>query len=104
MQRSIDPPPGAEYPALAPRTILHIITLPDLGGAQSHVLDLLRGFQGRARLHLATSRPGPLTVAAQALGVPVHLLPSLQRSIAPTADGRAVPDCIALIRRVPPRG
>jgi glycosyltransferase involved in cell wall biosynthesis len=67
------------------------------------VLDLLRGFQGRARLHLATSRPGPLTAAAQALDVPVHLLPSLQRSIDPTADGHAVRDCVALIRRVRPQ-
>lgn len=83
-------------------TILYCITLPDLGGAQSHVLELLRGFRGRYRLQLATSAAGPLTRAAADLGIPVSLLPSLGRAIDPLGDLRAVAACADLIGRLRP--
>jgi glycosyltransferase involved in cell wall biosynthesis len=83
-------------------TILYIITLPDLGGAQSHVLDLLQGFHLVADIHLATSAHGPLTEAAVALGVSVHILPSLAHAINPLSDLRSVQESLQLIRDLRP--
>jgi glycosyltransferase involved in cell wall biosynthesis len=88
-------------PHTKPR-ILYTITLPVVGGAQSHVLELIRGFHTRFDLRLATSAVGPLTEAAQALGVSVYLLPALGRSISPRDDLRALTDCVRLFRAVNP--
>jgi glycosyltransferase involved in cell wall biosynthesis len=82
--------------------ILYIITLPDLGGAQSHVLDLLRGFHVAADIHLATSAHGPLTEAAEALGVKVHIIPSLAHAIDPLSDLRSMQESLQLIRDLRP--
>lgn len=82
--------------------ILYIITKSELGGAQSHVLDLIRGLHSRNDVHLATSVEGPLTDGAHELGVPVHLIGSLKRQINPFKDSACVQECAALIRRVQP--
>lgn len=84
------------------RRLLYIITLAELGGAQSHVAELLRGFHGRYELHLASSVEGPLIAFARDLGVYVHLLPGLQRTINPLNDVRAVHECVDLLRRIQP--
>jgi glycosyltransferase involved in cell wall biosynthesis len=82
--------------------ILYIITKSELGGAQAHVLDLIKGFHPRYDVHLAVGVEGPLTEAAKAFNVRVHLLPNLQRSIDPVTDLRAVRECITLIRGINP--
>jgi glycosyltransferase involved in cell wall biosynthesis len=82
--------------------ILYIITLPGVGGAQSHVLALIRGVAGAADIHLATSAKGPLTEAAESFGAVVHILPSLGRSINPFNDIQSVRECLQLIRDVHP--
>ncbi len=85
------------------RRILQIITKSELGGAQSHVADLLDGLQSPdTELHLATGTEGALTVRARELGAHVHLLPRLQRSLSPVKDLAAVRECAQLIRRVKP--
>lgn len=88
------------------RRILQIITKSELGGAQSHVADLLEGLDasgvGQYELHVAASVEGPLLERARAAGASVHLLPRLQRSVNPIADMAAVRECAALIRRVRP--
>lgn len=101
--------------------ILYVITKSELGGAQSHVADLLEGFAAlgansgnrdnsgnalselkKAEVHLATGAEGPLTARARELGAQVHLLPRLQRSVNPLVDLAAVRECAALLRRVRP--
>ncbi|RYG75219.1 glycosyltransferase family 1 protein [bacterium] len=82
--------------------LLYIITKAELGGAQSHVLDLIRGFVNSYELHLAVGALGPLTEIAKQLGAKVHLLSRLQRSINPLADILAVRECVTLLRRVRP--
>lgn len=96
--------------------ILYVITKSELGGAQSHVADLLEGFTvsktnsdnapsefiGRCEVHLATGTEGPLTQRARELGARVHLLPRLQRSVNPLVDLAAVREGAALIQRVKP--
>lgn len=86
---------------IANKKILYIITKSEIGGAQSHVLDLLQGMHA-LDLHLATSAEGPLTEAAREKGVPVHLIKSMTRQINPFADGRCVSECANLIRRIKP--
>jgi len=86
----------------APR-ILYIITRADIGGAQANVLDLIAGLHARYDVHLATGTDGPLTARVRALGLPVHLVPSLVRQINPLTDLRSVQDCARLIRRLRPR-
>jgi len=95
------------------RRILQIITKSELGGAQSHVADLLEGFSslgtnegeplvGQYEMHVAASVEGPLLDRARACGATVHLLPRLQRSVKPLEDLAAVRECAALVRRVKP--
>ncbi len=93
--------------------ILYVITKSELGGAQSHVADLIEGFaashsnadrklKGDLELHLAASVEGPLLDRARAVGAHVHLLPRLQRSVNPLVDLAAVRECALLLRRVRP--
>jgi glycosyltransferase involved in cell wall biosynthesis len=82
--------------------LLYVITAADVGGAQAHVLDLIGGFRTRYDLHVATGEAGPLTEAARAQGVTVHLLRRLVRPISPLADALAIAECQALIRRLAP--
>jgi glycosyltransferase involved in cell wall biosynthesis len=82
--------------------ILYVITRPDLGGAQSHVRDLLQGFQDKYDVHLAIGKEGALTEAVTALGLKVHLLPSLARPINLIKDFQAVNQCNDLLKQLQP--
>ena len=85
------------------RRILQIITKSELGGAQSHVADLLDGLRNAdTELHIATGIEGALTERARELGAHVHILPRLQRSLNPVKDRAAVRECAQLLRRVRP--
>lgn len=82
--------------------ILYVITLPDIGGAQSHVLALIKRIAEVADIHLATSAKGPLTEAAEGSCAVIHTLPSLGRSINPFNDIRSIYECLQLIRELRP--
>ena len=86
----------------AQKRLLFLITKAELGGAQSHVADLIRGFASCYEIHLAVGSDGPLVQEARSLGVPVHFLPRLVRSINPFSDAASVRECVALVRRVQP--
>lgn len=82
--------------------ILMLITRAELGGAATHVADLLRGLRDRFDLHLGTGETGYLTDVAAELGVPRHILPSLVQPLDPSRDVAALSETIQLIRNIRP--
>jgi glycosyltransferase involved in cell wall biosynthesis len=82
--------------------LLYVITKADLGGAQGNVLDLMRVFSHHYDVHLAVGAFGPLTDDATALGVAVHIVKSLTRSINIFRDWHCVQDFSRLIRQIKP--
>ena len=74
--------------------ILMMITRAELGGGQTHVVDLLRGLREEHDVELATGETGYLTEAASELGVKVHLLPHLVQPMSPLKDTRALGQCV----------
>lgn len=88
-------------PARRPR-VLYLVTRGERGGAQTHVLDLARGMRAFFETEVATGEEGFLTEACHEHGIPVHVVPHLEREVKPTADLRAVNELLALLRRTQP--
>lgn len=86
----------------AKRVLLYIITKSDLGGAQKNVYDLIYSFCQDYEVHLATGSLGSLTESVSHLGINVHLIPNLTRSIQLFSDLQAVNECTSLIRKIQP--
>jgi glycosyltransferase involved in cell wall biosynthesis len=82
--------------------ILYVITRAEMGGSQTHLLDLLQGFRERHDLALATGEHGFLTEEAARLGVRVHVLPDLVQPLRPHRDIKALMSMYELIRRTRP--
>lgn len=82
--------------------VLQIITRADLGGAQVHVLDLLRGLRDEFELVLGIGEEGYCTEEARALGVEYRLLPGLVQKMDPLADIVALRSTIRAIRSIRP--
>jgi len=83
--------------------ILMIITRADIGGAQMHVLQLMRELGSRYQFVLATGAEGFLTDAARKLGVRVEILADLVRPVRLARDARALHAVYRLIHRLRPR-
>ena len=82
--------------------ILYLITRAELGGAQVHLLDLVKGLQDRHRIHVAVGEQGFLTEALGRIGIPCHHVRNLVHPIHPVQDVRAILEMSRLIRRVKP--
>lgn len=82
--------------------VLQFVTKADLGGAQVHVLDLLRGFRDDLHMVLATGEEGYCTDQARSLGIACHVLPALVQRIDPISDLKALASALKLIRRLQP--
>lgn len=84
--------------------ILYLITRAEPGGAQVHVLELLKGFRGRAELHLAVGedKDAFLVEAARGLGIEVHRIRHLVHPIDPRRDSLAFWEILVLLRRLRP--
>ena len=82
--------------------VLYTITRAEHGGAQTHLLELIGAVRSDLEPVLATGEEGFLTEQTRALGLPVHLLPSLVHPIRPHRDARAVAELYRLIRREKP--
>ena len=82
--------------------VMYMITRAEHGGAQSHVLDLVRGFRHEFDLSVAVGEEGFLTDACRAESVPVHLIPHLEREIRPWSDARALSETLDLLRAEQP--
>lgn len=82
--------------------ILYLITRAEMGGSQTHLLELLRGFRRDFRLSLATGEDGFLTEAARGLGVETFVLPNLVQPLDPLKDVKALKEVVQLLHRVKP--
>ncbi len=82
--------------------VLFLITRAHEGGAQEHVLTLIRGLSPDCETILAAGEKGYLTERAGQLGVAVHVIPNLVVPIHPWKDWRATQSILDLIRKTHP--
>jgi glycosyltransferase involved in cell wall biosynthesis len=82
--------------------ILYLITRAERGGAQVHVLDLIRAFRHHCDIEIAVGEEGFLLDEARRLGIGCHLVPSLVQPISPAKDVRAFREIVALLRKTRP--
>lgn len=82
--------------------ILYIITRSEQGGAQAHLMELLKGYHARFNLHLATGERGFLVEEAEKLGIKVHILENLVHEPHPVKDLRGVKEIRTLLREMEP--
>ena len=83
--------------------LLMLITLSELGGAQTAVALLLPGLVGQFEVTLAARGSGPLRDAAEAAGVRYVELRHVRRAIDPWHDTLALVELIRLCRKVRPQ-
>jgi glycosyltransferase involved in cell wall biosynthesis len=84
--------------------VLYLITRSERGGAQVHVVDLIRGLRHHCDVEVAAGEDEDryLFEEAEKLGVPFHVLPSLQQPMGLPRDSRALLEIAALLRRTRP--
>jgi glycosyltransferase involved in cell wall biosynthesis len=82
--------------------ILYVITRAERGGAQSHVLDLIRSLQSQNEIALAVGDEEFLTKEARLLGVKVFILKHLVHPISPIQDIKAVLALRRILRDLKP--
>lgn len=70
--------------------VLVAITRGERGGAQIHVLDLIRGLKGHFTFEVVVGDDEFLAEALRAEQIPVHVVPELEREVAPGRDLRAL--------------
>jgi glycosyltransferase involved in cell wall biosynthesis len=87
--------------ARKPRLLI-LITLSELGGAQTAVALLLPALADRFEVTVAAQGSGPLRDAAEAAGVPYVELEHVRRRIDPWHDARALVELVRLCRMVRP--
>lgn len=94
-------PRTPERSAEARPHILLLITKAERGGAQSHVLELLR-LRDRARITVASGEDGFLLEQARALGLETVVVPQLVAPLDPRRDLVALWALVRLLRRLRP--
>lgn len=82
--------------------IVQLITRGERGGAQVHVVELLKQAHARAGFHVVCGETGFLSDACAELGVPFHHVPELARAISPLRDLRACTSVAAILDRIRP--
>jgi glycosyltransferase involved in cell wall biosynthesis len=82
--------------------IFYLITRSEPGGAQSHVLELLKGFKDQYELVLASGEEGFLLEEARNLGIRTYLIASLQRNLSPSNDYKAYKEIVSALKESRP--
>jgi glycosyltransferase involved in cell wall biosynthesis len=82
--------------------VLYVITKSSLGGAQTHVLDLVRHAVERTDVGLVSRADGPLLDAASKLGARTWAMPSMVQRIDPARDVLAIRDLCKIIKEFHP--
>ena len=73
-----------------------LITRGDTGGAQQHILSLIRHLRHRIRFTLGCGESGYLTAQAENMGIETIIVPHLKRPISPLTDLR----CVRALRQI----
>ena len=84
------------------KRIFYLITRSEPGGAQSHVLELLKGFKDQYELILASGEEGFLLDEARRLGIRTYLIDNLQRNPSPSDDYKAYKEIVTVLRESKP--
>ena len=82
--------------------ILILITLAEVGGAQTYVAQLLPALAERYEVVVAAYGPGPLREATRAAGARFVALRQVRRDLHPVRDALGLLELVALIRRERP--
>ncbi|MFL6447010.1 MAG: glycosyltransferase family 4 protein [Bryobacteraceae bacterium] len=82
--------------------ILYVITRSERGGAQIHLLDVLKNLPSGCRPMVATGEFGYLADEARQLGVPVHYISHLRQPMSPANDLLALGKIASLIKAQSP--
>jgi glycosyltransferase involved in cell wall biosynthesis len=82
--------------------VLQVVTRADLGGAQVHIIELLRGLKNDFDMVLAAGEEGFCTAQARALGIECYVLPGLVQKIDPLSDLKALGSTVQAIRKIRP--
>lgn len=88
-------------PPTRPR-IAYVITNSEIGGAQTHVADLLHALQDRVDATLLSGGDGPLLSVAQSLGVPAVRLTLLDNALSPLRAVTTLRQLMAALREAAP--
>src|SRR5690348_17067988 len=82
--------------------VCYLITRSEMGGSQTHVLDLVRGFRHRFEITLVTGEEGFLTEESQRIGIATRVVPNLVQPLRPQQDFRALRELTSLLREIQP--
>lgn len=82
--------------------ILYVITRSERGGAQIHLLDLLKNLPSGCQPTIATGEAGYLVEQAGQLDIPVHQIRHLRQPISPVNDFLALRELTSLIKSESP--
>src|SRR5688500_13353836 len=82
--------------------VMFLITKAESGGAQSHLLELVRGLSESHNVLVVCGEAGPLLSLAAAAGAGTHVLGSLVHPIRPLKDVGAIVSAVKLIRSFKP--
>ena len=85
-----------------PPRILVLITLAEVGGAQTYVAQLLPALSERYDVVVAAHGPGPLREATRDAGARFVALRHVRRDLHPIQDLRGLAELVALLRRERP--
>lgn len=95
------PLPSRIQTTIRPR-IACLITNSEIGGAQSHVADLLQSASGQADMVLLAGGQGPLLDVAQRSDIPVIRLQHLDNALSPVRALAAMRELLQALRRAAP--
>jgi glycosyltransferase involved in cell wall biosynthesis len=82
--------------------LLYVVTLAEVGGAQSYVRDLMSAMGDEFEVAVAAHGDGPLRAAAADLGVPFFPLHNVRRALSPLHDPLGLIELVRLFRRLRP--
>src|SRR5215472_10760402 len=79
--------------------VLYLITRAERGGAQVHVLELIRGFRNQCDIEVAAGEDGFILEKAYQFGAVCHVVPGLVQPVDALNDLRALREIVALLRK-----
>jgi len=82
--------------------ILYLVTNSNIGGAQTHLYELISDLKDKYEIEVVTGDEGYLSHACNGIGIRVHILESIRRNSNPLRDFAALFEIYHLIRAIRP--